>query len=152
MPIGCADYNWKIEPNTGPYQITDVRKGQYIELKRDPNWWANDRKYLPASLQSGQDSRSKSCATTTSRSNISSRGDTDTFGLVLPQFWHEKAKGPVFDNGYIEPLLVLQRRAASRHRGCILNEDDPILKDRNVRIALAYAMNFDSVIRYRLAQ
>jgi microcin C transport system substrate-binding protein len=28
-----------------------------------------------------------------------------------------------------------------------LNEDDPILKDRNVRIALAYAMNFDKVIR-----
>ena len=40
-----ADYNWKIEPNTGPYQITDVRKGRYIEFTRDPNWWANDSKY-----------------------------------------------------------------------------------------------------------
>ena len=140
-----AVYNWKIEPNTGPYQISEVRKGKYIELKRDPKWWANDRKYYRHRFNPD-----KIRITVIRDLNIAFehflRGDLDTFGLVLPQFWHDKAKGPQFDDGYIARYWFynqLPQPAA----GMFLNEDDPILKDRNVRIGLAYALNFDRVIR-----
>ncbi len=137
-------YNWKIEPNTGPYQISEVRKGKYIEFKRDPNWWANDRKYYRHRFNPDK-IRVKVVRDYNIAFQHFLRGDTDTFGLVLPQFWHEKAKGPEFDNGYIGRYWFYNDvpQAAS---GMYLNEDDPILKDRNVRIALAHAMNFDRVI------
>jgi microcin C transport system substrate-binding protein len=138
-------YNWKIEPNTGPYQISEVRKGKYIELKRDPNWWANDRKYYRHRFNPD-----KIRITVIRDINVAFehflRGDLDTFGLVLPTFWHDKAKGPTFDDGYIARYWFYNELPQSAS-GMFLNEDDPILKDRNVRIGLAYAMNFDRVIR-----
>ena len=39
------DYNWRVEPNTGPYQISAVEKGRFIEFSRKDDWWANDFKY-----------------------------------------------------------------------------------------------------------
>ena len=140
-----AVYNWKIEPNTGPYQISEVRKGKYIELKRDPNWWANDRKYYRHRFNPD-----KIRINVIRDGNVAFehflRGDIDTFGLVLPVFWHDKAKGPPFDDGYIARYWFYSQLPQPAS-GMFLNEDDPILKDRNVRIGLAYAMNFDRVIR-----
>ncbi|HTK97627.1 MAG TPA: extracellular solute-binding protein [Pseudomonadales bacterium] len=140
-----ADYNWKIEPNTGPYQITDVRKGRYIELTRDPNWWANDRKYYQHRFNPDK-IRIKVVRDLNVDFQHFIKGETDTFGLVIPQFWHDKAKGTVFDNGYVSRYWFYND-LPQPSSGMFLNEDDPILKDRNVRIALAYAMNFDKVIR-----
>ncbi len=39
-------YNWKIAPNTGPYQITAFKKGRYILFERKADWWARDRRYF----------------------------------------------------------------------------------------------------------
>ncbi len=39
-------FNWKIEPNTGPYQISDFKKGKYIKLERKKDWWAKDLRYF----------------------------------------------------------------------------------------------------------
>jgi len=39
-------YNWKIVPNTGPYQISDFKKGKYIKFKRKRDWWARDLHYF----------------------------------------------------------------------------------------------------------
>jgi len=140
-----SDFNWKIEPNTGPYQIAEVRKGKYIVFKRDPNWWANDRKYYRHRFNPD-----KIVIKVIRDPNVAFqhflKGATDTFGLVMPQFWHEKATGPQFDNGYVGRYWFyndLPQPAA----GMFLNEDDALLKDRNVRLGLAHAMNFDRVIR-----
>src|SRR5690606_19539616 len=40
------DYNWRIEPNIGPYQISEVRKGKYVEFSRKKDWWAKDYRYF----------------------------------------------------------------------------------------------------------
>ncbi len=138
-------YNWKIEPNTGPYRISEVRKGKYIEFERDPNWWANDRKYYRHRFNPDK-IRVKVVRDPNVAFQHFLRGDIDTFGLVLPAFWHEKATGPMFDNGYIGRYWFYNDLPQPAS-GMFLNEDDPILKDRNVRLALAYAMNFDRVIR-----
>src|SRR5262249_55067819 len=65
---------------------------------------------------------------------------------VLPQFWHDKATGTQFDDGYIARYWFYNQLPQPAS-GMFLNEDDAILKDRNVRIGLAYALNFDRVIR-----
>ncbi len=39
-------YNWEIVPNTGPYQISDFKKGKHIKFKRKKDWWAKDLHYF----------------------------------------------------------------------------------------------------------
>ncbi|MGD8252340.1 MAG: ABC transporter substrate-binding protein, partial [Desulfobacterales bacterium] len=35
-------YNWSVVPNTGPYQISEFRKGKSIIFERKKDWWAAD--------------------------------------------------------------------------------------------------------------
>ena len=39
-------YNWKIVPNTGPYQISDFQKGKLLKFKRKQEWWATNLYYF----------------------------------------------------------------------------------------------------------
>ena len=41
------DYDWKMEPTTGPYEVLEenIVKGSSITLTRVPNWWANDKRF-----------------------------------------------------------------------------------------------------------
>ncbi|MBQ49849.1 MAG: hypothetical protein CMP10_20880 [Zetaproteobacteria bacterium] len=43
-PSYVKKYNWKIIPNTGPYQINEISKDRgFISFKRKNNWWAKNR-------------------------------------------------------------------------------------------------------------
>lgn len=138
------DYNWRIEPNTGPYQISDVKKGRYIEYERKDTWWANDRRFYRHRFNP-QKIRVKVIRDINIAYQHFLKGELDTFGLVLPEFWHEKAKGRLFDAGYINRYWFYND-LPQPSSGMFLNEDDPILADRNVRIGLAHAMNLKRVI------
>ena len=138
------EYNWKWEPNTGPYQISEVRKGKYIELRRKDDWWANDLKYFKHRFNPD-----KVRVRVIRDMNIAwqhfIKGELDTFGIVLPHFWHEKATGEPFDNGYIAKYWFYNELPVPS-AGMFLNTADPILSDSRVRFGLAHAMNFDRVI------
>ncbi len=87
-------------------------------------------------------SGSRSCATSTSRSNISSRARATRSAWSFRSSGTTRRKGrcSTTDTSAATGSTTTCRKPSS---GMFLNEDDPILKDRNVRIALAYAMNFD---------
>ena len=139
------NYNWLTEPNTGPYQISEIRKGQYIEFKRKDNWWANDKKYFRYRFNV-EYVRIKVIRDLNVAYNYFVKGELDTFPLVMPRFWYKKAQGPVYDNGYIG-RIKFYNDVPQPAQGLFLNEDDPILADRNVRYGLAYSMNFDKVLK-----
>lgn len=143
------NYNWKIAPNTGPYQITEKSmkrgKGKYIELERKKDWWGdNDPAYQ------NRFNVSKIRYRVIKDNNVAFRffekGDIDLFGLVLPELWHQKAQGELYDNGYIHRLKAYTdtRQPA---RGLFLNQADPLLADQNVRLGLHHSMNFQKMIQ-----
>ncbi len=138
------DYNWKIEPNTGPYQISEVRKGKYIEFERVEDWWGDDEKYFRHRFNP-----SKLRYTVIRDLNVAwehfLKGDIDTFALTVPHYWHEKATGPEFTNGYIRKYWFYNDREQPAG-GMWLNTSDPLLADRNIRLGLAHSMNFQKVI------
>ena len=138
------DYNWEIEPNTGPYQIGKVEKGKYIELHRKADWWANDLKYFRHRFNPD-----KVRVRVIRDQNIAFKhfikGELDSFGLVVPTFWHEKATGEPFDAGYIAKYWFYNDVPVPS-AGMYLNVKDPLLADVRVRFGLAHAMNFDRVI------
>ncbi len=139
------DYNWRIEPNTGPYQIAKVEKGRYIELKRVKDWWGDDLKYNKHRFNVDA-IRIDVIRDDNVAYEYFAKGQLDAFLFqTSPARWHEKARGEIFDKGYagkIEFYNDVPRPA----RGLWLNLDDPVLGDKNVRYGLAYAINMDKVL------
>ncbi len=136
-------YNWAIAPNTGPYQISDIKKGKSITFSRKKDWWAKDLKFYKNRFNVD-----KVKYTVIRDINLAweyfKKGKLDAFGLTLPLYWHDKAKGEIFDNGYVDKLWFYSNPQKYAF-GMWLNQDNPILKDRNVRLGIAYSMNIDKV-------
>ncbi len=139
------DYNWKIEPNTGPYKICKIRKGKYIEFCRKQDWWANDKRYNRYRFNPDE-VRVKVIRDINIAYQHFVKGELDTFGLVMPSFWHKKARGKMYDNGYIGKI-IFYNEVPQPANGIFLNEDDPLFADRKVRYGFAHAMNIDRILR-----
>ncbi len=138
-------YNWKIVPNTGAYQISEYKKGKFIKFKRKKDWWAKDKKYFKDRFNVD------TVVYTVIRDfNIQwehfKKGQLDAFALTLPKYWHQKSDINLFHNGYIHKIWFFndQPRSAS---GMWLNQDKEIFRERKLCYAFAHAMNIDKVIK-----
>lgn len=139
------DYNWKTEPNTGPYRIAKIEKGKEIVFERKKDWWAGDLKYFK-----NRYNVDRIVVTVIRDQNMAwehfRKGQLDGFSISLPQFWHEKAKGEIFDKGYVHKLWFYNDRPQPEY-GMWLNQDVDLFKDREVRLGFQHAMNIDKVIK-----
>jgi microcin C transport system substrate-binding protein len=137
-------YNWKIAPNTGPYQIYDFKKGKYIKFKRKKNWWAKDLRYFK-----NRYNVDRVVFKVVRDINIIweyfKKAKVDVFPITMPKYWHVKTKTPVVENGYVHKLWFFNNTQQSA-QGMWLNQDREIFKDKNVRYAFAHAMNIQRVI------
>jgi len=138
------DYNWRIEPNTGPYLISEVKKGKYIVATRKADWWANDLKYYRHRFNPDK-IRYRVIRDLTIAYQHFEKGELDTFGLVLPEYWHHKATGELFDLGYVGKYWYYNQLPVPS-AGMYLNTADPMLGDESIRFGLAHSMNIDRVI------
>ena len=139
-----AEFNWKIEPNTGPYEISQVRKGKYILMERKDDWWGDDLKYFEHRFNPDR-IHVKVIRDPNVAFQHFLKGELDTFGLTLPFYWHEKATGEAFDKGYVAKYWFYSEIPAAS--GMYLNSEDPLLDDERIRFGLAHSMNFDRVIQ-----
>jgi microcin C transport system substrate-binding protein len=152
-----TEYNWAVVPNTGPYQISEFKKGRYVRFARKTDWWAKDRRYF----------RHRFNVDTVQYTVIRDfnlqweyfkKGELDTFGLVQPKYWYDKSRTRVIDNGYVHRIWFFNDLPRPSH-GMWLNLDKPVFSERYRRLAFAHAMNIDKVIDqvlrgdyFRLAQ
>lgn len=142
------NFNWKIEPNTGPYQIFNVRKGKLIAFKRKLDWWAQKDRFLRNRFNVDK-VLVKVVRDPNTAFKYFERGELDIFNLTLPKLWYEKADGPMFQKGFIHKLTFYNQVEQSAS-GLFLNLDNTLLQDINVRKAIAHSLNFDKVIQQLL--
>jgi len=140
-----TDFNWLIEPNTGPYIISDVDKGKSLTLKRKKDWWANDQRYMQNRYNVDE------VRFTVIRDDETAfqhflLGELDTYSLAVPSYWHDKATGEAFDKGYINKIWFYNDIPRSPF-GFYLNQDKEIFKDIRVRYGLSHALNIDGMIK-----
>lgn len=137
-------YNWKIVPNTGPYQMSDFKKGKFVKFSRKKDWWARDLHYFKNRFNVN-----RVIYTVIRDENIEweyfKKAKIDVFSLLLPKYWHVKSRTPVVENGYVHRIWFFNDTARSPF-GLWLNQDKDIFKDRRVRYAFAHAMNIQKVI------
>lgn len=139
-----AKYNWEIVPNTGPYQISDFKKGKTIRLKRIDGWWGKDLRYFKNRYNVDW-----VVYDVVRDSNVQweyfKKAKTDVFSVTIPEYWHVKSLMPPVEKGYIHRLWFYNDTQQSA-QGMWLNQDKEIFKDARLRYAFAHAMNIEKVI------
>ena len=137
-------YNWEIPPTLGAYQIDEVVKGKYLTLKRINDWWGNDERYLKNRFNPDVIKYIIVRDMNVAYEHFK-KGELDTFALTLPDFWHNKAVGDIYDKGYVHKLWFYTN-SPQPDMGLWMNMDREIFKDINVRIGFSHAMNVDKVL------
>lgn len=137
-------YNWKIAPNTGPYQMTEFKKGRYILFERKPDWWARNRRYFKHRFNVD-----KVRYTVIRDLNLQweyfKKAKLDQFSLTMPKYWHFKSRMPAVEKGYVQRMWFFNDTPRSA-QGAWLNQDREIFKDQRLRYAFAHALNIQRVI------
>ena len=137
-------YNWRIVPNTGPYQITQFKKGRYILFERKKNWWAAELRYFKNRFNVDR-VRYTVIRDPNLQWEYFKKAKLDSFGLTMPKYWHIKSRTPVVDKGYVHRMWFFNETPQSA-QGLWLNLDREPFKDVRLRYAFAHAINVQKVI------
>ena len=139
-------YQWKFPPTTGAYEVKegDVVKGVSVTQTRVKDWWAKDRKYYKHRFN--PDRIVHTVVRDESKAfELFRAGELDSFYVGRPDLWYEKSEiEPVF-NGYIERYTFYSQWPALP-RGLYLNVSKPLLDEREIRVGIQHAMNWQKVI------
>ncbi|MCX6875538.1 MAG: ABC transporter substrate-binding protein [Verrucomicrobia bacterium] len=139
-------YQWRFPPTTGAYEVfpKDIVKGVSITQTRVRNWWARDLKYYR--YRFNPDHLVNTVVRDEAKAfELFRAGELDTFYMTLPAHWYEKSEMPPVYAGHIE-RTTFYKRYPKIPRGFYLNVRRPPLDDRNVRLGIHFASNWQKVI------
>lgn len=145
-------YNWRFEPTTGPWVITDAELKRtatarnHITLTRLENWWANEKRqfryrYNPAAL------RLRVIRETPKAWEAFLLGELDAFGMNLAEYNYERLPDthPLVRRGLIHKTTFFNDVPQPNY-GLWMNTAKPPLDNQDVRLGIQYASNWQLVI------
>ncbi len=138
-------FNWRAKPNTGPYQIVKFMHGKWVLFKRNENWWADNHpfykyRYNPTYLRIRLISKMEIAF------EYFKQGELDAFPLTLAEYWYKKAADiPQYEKGYVQKFWFWNDIPRPT-RLISMNLETEILKDKNVRLGIAHALNLQKMI------
>lgn len=141
-PNFSKDFDWKIVPVTGPYQISAMDKGVSITFSRLKDWWAKDKRYTKYRYNPDH----IVYQVIPFRDDIISEflaGRLDGLGLVNLSESQQSALNQIVEQGYIQ-RVTFYNDTPRPSRLLSLNKDDDLLKEKAVREGIAYALNFET--------
>ncbi len=140
-------YQWRFVTTSGPYVIndSDIKKGRSITLTRNKDWWAKDLKFWRNRFNYDR-MRFEVIRDSSKAFESFLRGDLDTARLNLPEYWYEKLPNdsPLVNQGYIHKYEFFNDKPRPTY-GLWINSSRPFLNNRDVRVGINYATNWDMV-------
>jgi microcin C transport system substrate-binding protein len=137
-------YNWEWPPTTGAYVLGSIKKGKSITLKRISHWWGDDQRHFRYT-SNFDEVRIEVIRDDNMAFDYFLKGKLDTFSVTQVPFWN-KTNGPSFDNGYINKVWFYNEMPRPSF-GFWLNSEKWPFDNLDVRIAFAYALNYENVIK-----
>jgi microcin C transport system substrate-binding protein len=141
-------YQWRFQPTSGAYIIkpSDIKKGSSIAFTRQQDWWAKDLKFWKNRFNVDRVHLAV-VRDTAKHFETFKRGDVDRFSLDLAQYWYDKLadSDPDVAAGYIHKTQFYNQRPRPTW-GLWINSSKPLLDNRDIRIGINYASNWDLVI------
>ncbi len=141
-------YQWRFQPTTGAYVVRDedLEKGRSIALTRLEDWWAKDKKHYRYRFNSDRIEFRVIRDTAKSFEEFKA-GNLSGFSLNLADYWYNKMAddNPLVAKGYVKKATFYNDRPRASY-GIRINQAKPLLKNKDIRIGINYAMNFERVI------
>ncbi|MBE7539683.1 MAG: ABC transporter substrate-binding protein [Opitutaceae bacterium] len=142
-------YQWRFLPTTAPYILKDkdLDKGRSITFTRLDNWWAKDKRFYRGRFNPDR-YRLEIIRDPDKSAEAFARGDLDMFPLSQPKFWYETISNqhPAVTAGYIAKA-TFYNNIPRPDWGLWINRAKPELDQREVRLGIQYATNFDLVCK-----
>ncbi len=141
-------YQWEMEPTTGPYTILpeDIEKGRSITQRRVEDWWARDLKFYRHRFNPDR-RRFVVIRDVPKAVEAFKAGEFDLLDVTTPDIWYEKLpeSDPVVAKGYVKKVQFYNEVPRPTY-GLSINRIQPVLDNRDVRVGLNYAMNWNAVL------
>ncbi|MFN7562624.1 MAG: extracellular solute-binding protein [Prosthecobacter sp.] len=145
-------YQWRCRPTAGPYVIheEDIQFGRSVTLSRVKNWWARDKKFYKHRFNVDRIVY-RVIRLQDKVLELFRQGELDVEQLTMgiPEYWYEKLEIPEVHKGYIHKTKFYNIWPGS-HAGLWLNCAMPPLNNKEVRLGLSYATNYQKVIDFDL--
>lgn len=140
-------YQWRFMPTTGAYVVNDrdINKGRSITLTRRQDWWAKDLKFWRNRFNYDK-IRIEVIREASKAFESFAKGDLDTFGLNLPEYWYDRLpdNDPRVQNGYIKKIKFYNDLPRPTY-GLWMNSSRSLLDNRDIRVGINYASNWQLV-------
>lgn len=147
-----SKYTWKVPPCAGPYQLVKYMHGKWVLFKRHDNWWASNKKFYK-NRYNPQYRKLKLIADLDIAFEYFKQHELDLFSLASPRFWYKKSVGiREIDNGYMYRIQFWNDAARPTRLISMnmMNDDAPLLKNRDIRLGLAHSFNLQKMIELAL--
>jgi len=144
-----SEFQWKFAPTTGAYVVREdgFQKGRFIRLERLKDWWAKDNRFWRNRFNF--DAIQFSVIRDTPKAFESFlKGELDAFGMNLAEYNYERLPDdhPKVEKGYINKYTFYNDVPRPTY-GLWINSHKPLLENRNIRVGIQYATNWDRVIK-----
>ena len=141
-------YQWRFAPTTGAYALKDedIRKGESLTFTRLEDWWAKDKRNFR--YRYNYDKRHIRVVRDVAKSfEMFKKGELDAASLTLAEYWYDKLPNndPLVEKGLVSKAIFYNQRPRPPYAMWI-NRDKPLLNDRNIRLGIQYASNWQLVI------
>lgn len=131
--------NFEFPVTSGPYKLTDVKKGRYVKMVRRGDYW--QRTYP---FNRGKFNFDAIYYKVYNQEPIAfqafKKGDIDFFPVYTASLWIKDAIGDKFDNNYIVKQRVYNKKPIG-FQGWTMNSRREIFKDKRVRKAMAHLVD-----------
>lgn len=145
-------YQWRCRPTAGAYGVReeDIQFGRSLSLTRVKDWWAKDKKYYRYRYNIDR-TVFRVVRLQEKVLELFRQGELDVEELMMgiPEYWYEKLEIPEVHKGYIQKAKYYNVWPSSM-AGLWLNTAVAPLDNKEVRLGLCYATNYQKVIDFDL--
>jgi len=142
-------YQWRFVPTAGRWEIREenIDMGTNIVLTAVEDWWAKDKKFWRYRFNPDRVNLTV-VRDPAKRFELFRTGDVDMFAIATPDFWYDFLSNddPDVADGYIHKVQFYNYGPRSNW-GLWMNSSRPLLDNRDIRLGIQYAANWDLVIR-----
>ena len=145
-------YQWRCRPTAGAYGVReeDIQFGRSISLTRVKDWWARDKKFYRYRFNIDR-TVFRVVRLQEKVLELFRQGELDAEELMMgiPEYWYEKLEIPEVHKGYIQKTKYYNVWPSTM-AGLWLNTAVAPLDNKEVRLGLCYATNYQKVIDFDL--
>ncbi|RMG17224.1 MAG: ABC transporter substrate-binding protein [Planctomycetota bacterium] len=139
-PTYLEKYNWEFMPGSGPYRMTELKKGDSLVIERRDDWWAENERFAQY-LYNFRRIKFLVVRDQELEFEMFKKGELDHYLVSRAQRWVvELPKEDIIQKGWVQRRKVYNQ-APQGFSGFAFNMRKWPFNDRRVRLAFAHLFN-----------